>query len=133
MLLCDSCDNGYHLDCLNPVLDEIPIGEWYCVECIQESQNESKNEDDEEVVYDLPEIEISTSNCVQTRTRCSRTTAATTANYRQIARTRFSERIRRRINNNRLERGNSIVISETEEEDEISERKKFNQQCHHLV
>ena len=58
MLLCDSCDNGYHLDCLNPVLDEIPIGELYYVECIQESQNESKNEDeeDEEVVYDLPEM-----------------------------------------------------------------------------
>jgi hypothetical protein len=53
------CDNGHHLDCLNPVLDEIPIGELYYVECIQESQNESKNEDDvgEEVVYD---------GCVQT-------------------------------------------------------------------
>jgi PHD and RING finger domain-containing protein 1 len=129
MLLCDSCDNGYHLDCLNPVLDEIPIGVWYCVECIQESENES-NEDveDEEVVFNLPEMEISTSNCVPTRTRGSRTTATTTANYRQIARTRFSERIRRRINNNRLERGASIVISESEdedEEDEISEKQEI--------
>ncbi|CAH1402567.1 unnamed protein product [Nezara viridula] len=33
MLLCDRCEAGYHLDCLNPPLDEVPIGDWYCPDC----------------------------------------------------------------------------------------------------
>ena len=134
MLLCDECDKGYHLECLNPVLDDIPIGVWYCIECIQESDNNESNEDDEdeEVVFNLPEMAISTRNIVLTRTRGS-TETTTASSYRQIARTRFSERIRRRINNNRLERGASIVISESEEEDdnisenEIQDLIKLNQ------
>lgn len=50
MLLCDGCDQGYHLDCLNPVLDAIPIGVWYCDECIRVSDEEDdEDEEDEEV------------------------------------------------------------------------------------
>uniref|UniRef100_A0A1B6MT05 PHD and RING finger domain-containing protein 1 n=1 Tax=Graphocephala atropunctata TaxID=36148 RepID=A0A1B6MT05_9HEMI len=33
MLLCDVCDHGYHMECLNPPLDQVPIDEWYCPEC----------------------------------------------------------------------------------------------------
>merc|ERR1711862_596428 len=33
MLLCDSCDNGYHTYCLKPKLKTIPSGDWYCPEC----------------------------------------------------------------------------------------------------
>jgi len=33
LLLCDECDNGYHLDCLIPALNAVPIDEWYCEEC----------------------------------------------------------------------------------------------------
>ncbi|XP_019849105.1 PREDICTED: E3 ubiquitin-protein ligase UHRF1 [Amphimedon queenslandica] len=33
-LLCDECDNAFHLSCLDPPLDEIPESdEWYCSEC----------------------------------------------------------------------------------------------------
>lgn len=33
MLLCDQCDNGYHMDCLNPPLVEIPMDDWFCPRC----------------------------------------------------------------------------------------------------
>lgn len=35
MLLCDGCDCGYHLECLTPPLNEVPIEEWFCPECSQ--------------------------------------------------------------------------------------------------
>ncbi|RWS07504.1 remodeling and spacing factor 1-like isoform X2 [Dinothrombium tinctorium] len=33
ILLCDSCDSGYHTACLNPPLMLIPDGDWYCPPC----------------------------------------------------------------------------------------------------
>ncbi|XP_051972617.1 remodeling and spacing factor 1-like isoform X2 [Xyrauchen texanus] len=33
ILLCDSCDNGYHTACLRPPLMIIPDGEWFCHPC----------------------------------------------------------------------------------------------------
>jgi len=33
MLLCDSCDTGYHIYCLKPKLKAIPEGDWFCPEC----------------------------------------------------------------------------------------------------
>ena len=33
MLLCDRCDQGYHMDCLVPPLDEVPIEDWFCPQC----------------------------------------------------------------------------------------------------
>jgi hypothetical protein len=33
MLLCDRCDQGYHMDCLDPPLDEVPIEDWFCPQC----------------------------------------------------------------------------------------------------
>lgn len=34
LLLCDECDYGYHLGCLNPPLETIPNEDyWYCPEC----------------------------------------------------------------------------------------------------
>ena len=33
MLLCDGCNRGYHLACLNPPLTRIPPGEWLCPQC----------------------------------------------------------------------------------------------------
>ncbi|XP_067931402.1 PHD and RING finger domain-containing protein 1-like [Watersipora subatra] len=33
LLLCDECDNGYHLYCLTPALDAVPQDNWYCPEC----------------------------------------------------------------------------------------------------
>jgi len=33
MLLCDCCDRGYHLSCLNPPKTRIPRGDWFCDIC----------------------------------------------------------------------------------------------------
>eukprot|EP00854_Cymbomonas_tetramitiformis_P013811 gene13811-biopygen14215 len=33
MLLCGTCNKGYHLWCLTPTLSEVPEGEWLCPRC----------------------------------------------------------------------------------------------------
>ena len=33
MLLCDGCDNAYHMYCLKPKLKSIPEDDWFCPEC----------------------------------------------------------------------------------------------------
>ena len=33
ILLCDSCDCGYHMHCLTPQLHHVPAGDWYCPDC----------------------------------------------------------------------------------------------------
>uniref|UniRef100_A0A8C4QGY9 Remodeling and spacing factor 1 n=1 Tax=Eptatretus burgeri TaxID=7764 RepID=A0A8C4QGY9_EPTBU len=33
ILLCDTCDSGYHTACLRPALMLIPDGEWFCPPC----------------------------------------------------------------------------------------------------
>jgi len=33
LLLCDSCDKGYHTYCFKPKMTTIPDGDWYCWEC----------------------------------------------------------------------------------------------------
>eukprot|EP00854_Cymbomonas_tetramitiformis_P018689 gene18689-biopygen19280 len=34
MLLCDRCNRGYHIWCLEPALDGIPEGDWQCPKCL---------------------------------------------------------------------------------------------------
>ena len=36
MLLCDVCDAGWHLQCLQPPLDAVPDGNWLCPRCVAE-------------------------------------------------------------------------------------------------
>lgn len=33
MLICEGCQDGFHIDCLDPPLDSIPDGTWYCLSC----------------------------------------------------------------------------------------------------
>ena len=35
MILCDVCDRGFHIDCLDPKLPELPQGDWMCPECVE--------------------------------------------------------------------------------------------------
>lgn len=37
MLFCDSCDRGWHRQCLNPPLATIPRGRWTCPTCVESS------------------------------------------------------------------------------------------------
>lgn len=34
MLLCDNCDTGWHIYCLDPPLEEVPPGQWVCPDCV---------------------------------------------------------------------------------------------------
>lgn len=36
LLVCERCDNPYHLACLTPPLDTVPEGEWFCPDCEEE-------------------------------------------------------------------------------------------------
>jgi len=40
LLLCDSCDKGYHTYCFKPAITIIPEGDWYCYECINKATGE---------------------------------------------------------------------------------------------
>ncbi|XP_053552433.1 histone-lysine N-methyltransferase 2C, partial [Bombina bombina] len=33
MLVCDTCDKGYHTFCLQPVMDSVPTNGWKCKNC----------------------------------------------------------------------------------------------------
>jgi hypothetical protein len=33
MILCDGCDTGWHMGCLNPSLTKVPDDEWFCPNC----------------------------------------------------------------------------------------------------
>ncbi|XP_005096696.2 PHD and RING finger domain-containing protein 1 [Aplysia californica] len=35
LLLCDGCDMGYHCECLDPPLAQVPVDEWFCPDCQQ--------------------------------------------------------------------------------------------------
>ncbi|KAH7887375.1 PLU-1-like protein-domain-containing protein [Phlebopus sp. FC_14] len=37
MLLCDGCDCGFHMFCLDPPLNSIPKGQWFCHTCLFET------------------------------------------------------------------------------------------------
>jgi hypothetical protein len=36
MLLCDGCDEGWHMACLDPPLLAMPVGDWFCPRCSQD-------------------------------------------------------------------------------------------------
>jgi len=38
MLLCDGCDSGYHIHCLDPPLTRIPRGRWFCPACVRKHE-----------------------------------------------------------------------------------------------
>lgn len=39
MLLCDRCNRGWHLYCLSPPLESVPLGNWYCLECVNSNKD----------------------------------------------------------------------------------------------
>uniref|UniRef100_A0A0A9DHT3 PHD-type domain-containing protein n=1 Tax=Arundo donax TaxID=35708 RepID=A0A0A9DHT3_ARUDO len=42
IILCDGCDEGYHLYCLNPPRTSVPEGEWLCPSCKAAMAKEGK-------------------------------------------------------------------------------------------
>ncbi|KAI8499559.1 PHD and RING finger domain-containing protein 1 [Branchiostoma belcheri] len=84
MLLCDSCDAGYHMECLTPPLDAVPIEEWFCPQC---APAESSREEEAPQVTLLPVLPV----------------------RRAIARTMASERVRARVSRVRAARSRAQV------------------------
>ncbi|VDI70252.1 PHD and RING finger domain-containing protein 1, partial [Mytilus galloprovincialis] len=110
LLLCDGCDQGYHCECLNPPLQEIPVEEWFCPDCAQTETEAITVNDDEEIAELISE---NTDDLPPLRPQ-----------RRQIARTRASERVREQIIEIRLQRADRTarstrqraIISSDEEE-----------------
>ncbi|CAG7848720.1 Lysine-specific demethylase 5C; AltName: Full=Histone demethylase JARID1C; AltName: Full=Jumonji/ARID domain-containing protein 1C; AltName: Full=Protein SmcX [Serendipita indica DSM 11827] len=48
MLLCDGCDGGFHIFCLDPRLPTVPKGQWFCHSCLDGSNNEFGFDEGEE-------------------------------------------------------------------------------------
>lgn len=44
MLLCDGCDDGYHMKCLNPPLLSVPSGAWFCPRCVPNQGEKLSND-----------------------------------------------------------------------------------------
>lgn len=80
LLLCDGCDFGYHCDCLDPPILEIPIEEWFCPDCVTR-------------LFGSPSDRQTTFDQELNRLRRSRRNGS----GRVIARTRASEVVRSRI------------------------------------
>ncbi|NXS63613.1 PHRF1 protein, partial [Brachypteracias leptosomus] len=93
LLLCDGCDAGYHMECLNPPLSEVPVDEWFCPACAPMGVDAAADADhvsEEEVAALVADVVPTTSRLrPQARTRA-------------IARTRQSERVRATVNRNRI-------------------------------
>ncbi|XP_075401256.1 PHD and RING finger domain-containing protein 1 isoform X2 [Tenrec ecaudatus] len=92
LLLCDGCDAGYHMECLDPPLQEVPVDEWFCPECAAPSTSSDPGHISEE------EVSLLLADVVPTSSRLRPTTSRT----RAIARTRQSERVRATVNRNRI-------------------------------
>lgn len=88
MLLCDSCNQGYHMDCLDPPLFAIPVGSWYCDNCID--SNDDDEDEELELAEDLHTLyeDIRGMGLPETRLRVRQ------VQQPRILRTRQNERIR---------------------------------------
>ncbi|NWH22970.1 PHRF1 protein, partial [Grus americana] len=93
LLLCDGCDAGYHMECLNPPLSEVPVDEWFCPACAPMGVSAAADTDhvSEEEVAALVADVIPTTSRLRPHVRT-----------RAIARTRQSERVRATVNRNRI-------------------------------
>ncbi|KAG8515708.1 PHD and RING finger domain-containing protein 1, partial [Galemys pyrenaicus] len=100
LLLCDGCDAGYHMECLSPPLQEVPVDEWFCPECADPggvAAADAGPPSEEELSLLLADV-VPTSS--RLRPRAGRT--------RAIARTRQSERVRATVNRNRISSARSV-------------------------
>lgn len=43
LIICDHCEGEYHINCLKPVLRDIPKGHWECDECVNSRVLEARN------------------------------------------------------------------------------------------
>ncbi len=56
MLLCDGCNQGWHMHCLRPPLRAVPQGTWLCPRCLAHM---SELPQTEEAAREWPEQQLS--------------------------------------------------------------------------
>lgn len=54
MLLCDGCDNGYHMECLTPAVEYVPLEEWFCPACASRVNDQEEQQEEEHRVREAP-------------------------------------------------------------------------------
>ncbi|KAL4556389.1 hypothetical protein LXL04_039040 [Taraxacum kok-saghyz] len=42
MLICDTCEEWFHMYCCNPVVKKIPVGDWFCRDCLRKKFKKMK-------------------------------------------------------------------------------------------
>ncbi|XP_063995960.1 uncharacterized protein LOC135173177 [Diachasmimorpha longicaudata] len=115
MLLCDGCDLGFHLECLNPPMDRVPMEEWYCPTCTEINPNLA-----ESVEMDMDELPDLMAEARCLGTTYGRTRSGVPQNFshspmhtpgpshrRIIPRTRQTERVRANIRADRRRQENT--------------------------
>ncbi|ETI35592.1 hypothetical protein F443_18100 [Phytophthora nicotianae P1569] len=53
MLLCDGCNSGQHIFCLDNPLDKVPTGDWYCKECVDDAMDPDKRKENPKFGFDM--------------------------------------------------------------------------------
>ncbi|XP_065812724.1 PHD and RING finger domain-containing protein 1 isoform X2 [Labrus bergylta] len=104
LLLCDGCDAGYHMECLTPPLDSVPVEEWFCPECVANNRNSRGTAEE------LSETESLPSSAVPTTSRSQSRAPGPT---RAIARTQQSERVRANVNRHRITQARTSQLAPT--------------------
>ncbi|VUG17811.1 DEBR0S2_16864g1_1 [Brettanomyces bruxellensis] len=57
MLLCNGCEKGFHMYCLNPALRVVPKNDWYCDECLRGTNGDYGFEEDYSNIFTLTDFE----------------------------------------------------------------------------
>ena len=57
LLFCDSCDKGFHMDCLQPPMKEMPKGFWLCCLCERTPPDRNRKRRKIAPIFSSPEIE----------------------------------------------------------------------------
>ena len=58
-LLCDGCDQEYHLNCVDPPLRKVPTADFFCASCANEMSNSSHLGNGEYLLLGSDDIQIS--------------------------------------------------------------------------
>ncbi|CAF3897837.1 unnamed protein product [Rotaria magnacalcarata] len=104
LLLCDDCDDPYHLECLKPILLAVPDGDWYCPLCEHKRLCDNLVEKLIQLIKEHEELEIKRTQCMSKR---SNRLANVMLNLDRMVKRSSKKR-----------RPNGIVYSDEEKEDE---------------
>ncbi|KAM9376337.1 uncharacterized protein phrf1 [Pholidichthys leucotaenia] len=104
LLLCDGCDAGYHMECLTPPLNSVPVEEWFCPECEASNRNPRGSAEELSDTHGTPST---------ARSSTSRPQPHAAGPTRAIARTQQSERVRANVNRHRISQARSSQLAPT--------------------